>query len=135
MNDDQIEIGAQAAAEAMNGGSWRTGNWYTEEHKNAWRKAIRAAVEAMATTTRMCVNCGMVVDASRFKPGDTMPQCRGVVDGVELAACTFDLTPEEAWQHWRAREHTNRRRLDELEVRLKAMEQLIQPALPGEEGA
>ena len=45
---------------------------------------------------RMCVNCGKFApdDHDRTQP---LPECVGPDD---MAACTFDLTPSEAWQHW-----------------------------------
>ena len=57
--------------------------------------------------TRMCVNCGKTVTAShpRHKP---IPECVGP-DG--LSACTFDATPDEAWQIWRDRCHELRKEL------------------------
>lgn len=47
---------------------------------------------------RMCVACGTRVPAShdRAQPGPGCPS---------PDACTFDLTPHEAWQHWRAVAH------------------------------
>lgn len=51
---------------------------------------------------RVCVNRGRTADASLVKRGDVLPECVGP-EG--LAACTFDLTAEEAWQHWRREAH------------------------------
>lgn len=51
---------------------------------------------AAANSFRMCVNCGVVVPSShdRAQPG---PGCKSP------DACTFDLTPREAWEHWRTK--------------------------------
>ena len=51
--------------------------------------------------TRMCVNCGRTVPASHPRH-EALPECVGP-DG--MAACTFDMTPEEAWQFWRQKYH------------------------------
>ncbi len=60
-----------------------------------------AELEAELAGQRMCVNCG------KFAPRDhdhTQPLSKCV--GPEgLAACTFNLTPNEAWQHWSLKAH------------------------------
>ena len=66
--------------------------------------ADRAELDRLRSETdafRMCVNCGRVVPAShdRAEPG---PGCKAP------DACTFDLTPREAWEHWRAKAHQYR---------------------------
>lgn len=45
---------------------------------------------------RMCVNCGKYAPAGHDRT-QPLPECVGPDD---MAACTFDLTPSEAWQHW-----------------------------------
>jgi hypothetical protein len=49
---------------------------------------------------RMCLNCGKTRSAS--EPKDDLPEC-GSPEFPGLAACTWDATPEEAWQIWRDR--------------------------------
>jgi len=34
---------AQEAAELINGGEWRDGKWYSEGHRQAWRRAMKPA--------------------------------------------------------------------------------------------
>ena len=77
----------------------------------AERDALRAETDAF----RMCVACGIVVAAShdRTQPG---PGCKAP------DACTFDLTPSEAWQHWRTKEHAARAERDDALARLAAAE-------------
>lgn len=60
-----------------------------------------AQARAETDEFRMCVNCGLVVPAShdRAQPG---PACEAP------DACTFDLTPREAWEYWRAKAHQAR---------------------------
>lgn len=48
---------------------------------------------------RLCVNCGKTARVAR---GTFLPECTSP-DG--MAACTFDMTAEEAWQYWRQRYH------------------------------
>jgi hypothetical protein len=83
------------------------------------------------TDTRMCVNCGKVVDATLYKPGDSLPECEGVVDGITLSACTFDLTPEEAWLHWHKIAHEQRERIRDLEFSLRTIRDTLVQAFPG----
>ncbi len=62
---------------------------------------------------RMCVNCGRMAPADhpRHEP---LPECVGP-EG--MAACTFDLTLDEAWQHWRQEAHAERQRAEQAEQR------------------
>lgn len=54
---------------------------------------------AVIGKTRMCLNCGRYIDASL--PRETvLPECVGP-EG--LSGCTFDMTPQEAWLHWRTK--------------------------------
>lgn len=62
------------------------------------------------TKARQCVVCGKYVDAEKYHPGDVFLEC---VDSVGVAACTFDMTEEEAWHFWRKKYHELR---DELRV-------------------
>ena len=34
---------AQEAAELINGGEWRDGKWYSDGHRDAWRRALKPA--------------------------------------------------------------------------------------------
>jgi hypothetical protein len=36
---------AQEAAELINGGEWRDGKWYSDGHRDAWRKALKPAAD------------------------------------------------------------------------------------------
>jgi hypothetical protein len=64
-------------------------------------RAENARLRAETDAFRMCVNCGLVVPAlhDRAQPG---PGCEAP------DACTFDMTPREAWEHWRAKAHQYR---------------------------
>jgi hypothetical protein len=74
------------------------------------------AAEEQASKLRMCVNCGKYapVDHPRHEP---LPECVDPVTG--LSACTFDMTPHEAWQHWSAKAHALQERVKVLEEALK----------------
>lgn len=46
---------AQEAAELINGGEWRDGKWYSEGHRDAWRRALKPAadrIEKLKTALR-----------------------------------------------------------------------------------
>lgn len=51
---------------------------------------------------RMCVNCGRIVDAQQYARGDTVDGCKSP------DACCLDMTPQEAWLHWRDKCHNDR---------------------------
>lgn len=61
------------------------------------------ALRAERDNQRMCVMCGKFRPAN--EPQDDLPECVGP-DG--RAACTWDMTPSEAWQYWRKKAHTLR---------------------------
>ena len=42
---DLNETLAQEAAELINGGEWRDGKWYSDGHRDAWRKALKPAAD------------------------------------------------------------------------------------------
>ena len=63
---------------------------------------------------RLCVTCGKLVDAEKVKRGDDLPECRSILDGVEVATCTFDLTPQEAIEYWRSEAATLRAEVERL---------------------
>jgi broad specificity phosphatase PhoE len=54
---------------------------------------------------RMCLNCGKTRAAS--EPKDDLPECTSP-EFPGLAACTWDATPDEAWQIWRDRAYQAR---------------------------
>jgi hypothetical protein len=70
------------------------------------------AAEEQASKLRMCVNCGKYapVDHPRHEP---LAEC--VEPETGLSACTFDMTPHEAWQHWSAKAHAIQARVKVLE--------------------
>lgn len=66
--------------------------------------------------TRMCLNCGTVVDAEHPR---TYPLPRCVDSESGLSACTFDTTPQEAMVIWRDRYYTLRSKNDGLRAALR----------------
>jgi len=62
---------------------------------------------------RLCVNCGRHVDASHDR-SESLKGC------PSPDACTFDMTMEEALQHWRVKAHQERERADNLAALLKS---------------
>ena len=76
------------------------------------RVALRNGVavgEAAGGSARLCLSCGRSAPAShdRGQPG---PDCPAP------DACTFDLTLDEAWQHWREKAHKERTRAEAAEA-------------------
>lgn len=67
----------------------------------------------------MCVNCGKTRPASEGR--DPLPECEHP-DYPGLTACTWDVTPEEAWQHWRKAEHEQREATKAALARAEAAE-------------
>jgi hypothetical protein len=78
------------------------------EAVKAERDRAMQACEQMAVRLgerRMCLNCGKTRPAS--EPKDDLPECTSP-EFPGLAACTWDATPEEAWQVWRDRAYEAR---------------------------
>lgn len=73
-----------------------------------------------AGTLRMCVNCGKVVPADAVGRGDGLPECEHP-EYPGIFACTFDMTPVEAFLHWRAKAHEEQRRAADLELDRRAL--------------
>lgn len=76
MTDDLNEKLAKEAAELINGGEFYDGKWYSEGHREAWRKAMKPAadrIEALETALEkarsiakngwITANCGTIGDA------------------------------------------------------------------------
>ena len=63
---DLNETLAQEAAELINGGEWRDGKWYSDGHRDAWRRALKPAsdrIERLEAALR-----GMIAIADRDTP-------------------------------------------------------------------
>lgn len=60
---------------------------------------------------RMCVTCGQFAPAGVDRHYEN-PACSGP-DGTN--PCLFDMTPHEAWQHWRMEAHDAFERIRQLE--------------------
>lgn len=69
---------------------------------------------------RLCLSCGLIVDAREFKPGDDHPECVDPSSG--LAACTFDHTPQEAGRVWHDRIRAVEKEREALAAQLDAIE-------------
>lgn len=83
-------------------------------------EADRDRLAAELGKRRMCVNCGRTkpVSEDRHEP---LPECTGP-DGY--AACTFDMTPQEAWEHWRGEAHRLAAERDDAREEYRAMNRL-----------
>ncbi len=76
---------------------------------------LRAEVERLRERlgeTRMCLICGKVVDASHPRHED-LPECVNPETG--MASCTWQTTPDEAWQIWEGRYYEQRATIAWLE--------------------
>lgn len=71
-----------------------------------------AELRAELNGQRMCLNCGKFAPKGHPRE-EPLPECVGP-DG--LSACTFQLTPEEAWEHWRKVAHDQMRTIAALNV-------------------
>lgn len=86
-----------------------------EREKAEKAEAERDRLRAELDGRRMCVNCGTFAPVGHTR-NHPLPECVGP-DG--LSACTFDLTPEEAWQHWSVEAHKLRAERDRLREALE----------------
>ena len=75
-----------------------------------------ATLEAELANRRMCVTCGRYAPAGAGRTYED-PACTGP-DG--LNSCLFDMTPDEAWQHWRWLAHEAAVRIAALEAAIRA---------------
>lgn len=95
-----IRIATEAIASAIR----------AEREKAEKAEAERDRLRAELDGRRMCVNCGTFAPVGHTR-NHPLPECVGP-DG--LSACTFDLTPKEAWQHWSVEAHKLRAERDRL---------------------
>ena len=115
MNRDQI-IETMAMSFAVGRGRTAAGPREIKDAERALTAVlpmIRAGVlesRAEIANRRMCVNCGKYApkDHDRTQP---LPEC---VDKEGCSACTFDMTAQEAWQHWRQIAHDQRAEMARL---------------------
>ena len=86
---DLNETLAQEAAELINGGEWRDGKWYSDGHRDAWRRALKPAsdrIEKLETALRHCINAirqyEMGDDRPRGPAGPVRPWLLGAMDNA-----------------------------------------------------
>lgn len=72
----------------------------------------------MNSETRMCVVCGISVPASHDR-SEAWPECPA------KDACTFDMTPSEAADHWRNLAHQEREQNAALEKENQELRDLV----------
>lgn len=87
----------------------------TDREQIAALTARAERAETLLGERRMCLNCGRTAPAShdRNTPLD---------DCLTDDACAFDMTPDEAWQHWRRVAHDLRVRAEAAEAALARVE-------------
>jgi hypothetical protein len=76
-----------------------------------------AELENQLGITRMCVVCGKSKPASEPREAPGCPP----VDPEYGHLCGFDMTPQEAWLHWRQIAHDQRNELDRLRAECEAL--------------
>jgi hypothetical protein len=90
----------------------------TRELAEAKARAVAriAELEDQLGITRLCVMCGKSKPASDPREA---PGCPPVSDEYGHL-CAFDMTPQEAWAHWRQVAHEERIESDRLRAELEA---------------
>ena len=80
---------AQEAAELINGGEWRDGKWYSDGHRDAWRRALEPAadrIEKLEVALKHCINAirqyEMGDDRPRGPAGPVRPWLLGAMDNA-----------------------------------------------------
>ena len=86
---DLNETLAQEAAELINGGEWRDGKWYSDGHRDAWRRALKPAsdrIEKLEAALKHCINAirqyEMGDDRPRGPAGPVRPWLLGAMDNA-----------------------------------------------------
>jgi hypothetical protein len=102
---------AKSAADAHL--AWASLMERAEERDNL--SARVAALEAELAGRRMCLNCGRYAPQGHDR-SQPLPECVG--EGG-LAGCAFDMTPDEAVNHWRRVAHERYVRVVRLEEALR----------------
>lgn len=78
-------------------------------------------LEAEIAGRRMCLNCGRYAPTGHDRD---QPLSECVDPETGLSACTFDLTPDEAWAHWSKIVHIGHARIAALEAALSEIKAL-----------
>lgn len=92
----------------------------------AERDEAIARADLLTGALRMCVNCGKTRSSS--EPKDGLPACSHP-DYPGMAACTWDATPQEAWEHWRKITYDERTRAETAEAQVKRLAKAGAPIL------
>lgn len=93
-------------------------SFWNEDHEGLEKARARIAeLENQLGITRMCVMCGKYKPAAEPRESPGCPP----VDPEYGHLCGFDMTPQEAWAHWRQRAHDRRIESDRLRAELEAL--------------
>lgn len=73
---------AQEAAELINGGEWRDGKWYSDGHRDAWRKALKPAADRIE---KLEAALQKIIDRAEFKNSEYVTDivCRIAREALE----------------------------------------------------
>jgi hypothetical protein len=78
-----IELIAQRIAEALNGGEFRNGAWYTEGQRQAWVAAVGSALgDHQWSSQRQGPGSGPMFSGGDGKWYPACPECGGIKPGV-----------------------------------------------------
>jgi hypothetical protein len=97
---DEIEKIAQAMAEATNGGDFNDGRWYSDEHRDLWRKRAEVAravmtVEVDASFMRENMELAERVLTMQFERIDVVTYADEAEEAAEKLARTVWITRHE----------------------------------------
>jgi hypothetical protein len=93
-------------------------SFWNEDHEGLEKARARIAeLENQLGITRMCVMCGKYKPAAEPRESPGCPP----VDPEYGHLCGFDMTPQEAWAHWRQRAHDRRIESDRLRAEVEAL--------------
>ena len=75
---------AQEAAELINGGEWRDGKWYSDGHRDAWRRALKPAADRIekleAALARIAKHDMQAIAMDALRPGERI---RNALEGKD----------------------------------------------------
>lgn len=81
-------------------------------HVRKWPIQAMTVAEVLTLET-ILTDYAAVLDGSGWRPIEEAPE--------GLYACTFDLTPAEAWQFWRQKYHDHREELTRLRAQVEQL--------------
>ena len=122
--DDAFRLSADKRA-LLQGGQEQASEIARLRAELAAKDARIAELENQLGITRMCVMCGKYKPAAEPRESPGCPP----VDPEYGHLCGFDMTPQEAWAHWRQRAHDRRIESDRLRAEVEALRDCLAECL------